>query len=254
MKKSKAKILIFDIETSYTVGAVWSLYDTNVATTLREPYIISVAYKWLGEKTTQVISLPNFASMYKLDKHNDILLVKALRELFDKADIVVAHNCSAFDYKWVYGRFAVHSLPPPSPCKQIDTLLISRSKFKFNSHKLNDLGQYFKLGKKVDTGGIQLWVDCIEHNKKDAWAKMCKYNKQDVVLLEKVYLKLLPFITNHPNLALMEEEIHSCPNCKSTHIQKRGFNYSKVAKYQAWQCQDCRSWHQSLLDEDSQIR
>ena len=30
-------------ETAYTVGAVWGLYDQNVASVLHEPYILTVA-------------------------------------------------------------------------------------------------------------------------------------------------------------------------------------------------------------------
>ncbi len=32
-----------------------------------------------------------------------------------------------------------------------------------------------------------------------AWKVMEKYNKQDVLLLEKVYDRLLPWIKSHPN-------------------------------------------------------
>lgn len=258
MKKNiNKKIILFDIETSYTVSATWGLFETNVAKVIREPYIISCAYKFLGEKTVHVISLPDF-SLYKKDRYNDRDLVKELHKIFDKAEIVVAHNLNSFDYKWVYGRFAIHGMTPPSPCKQIDTLLISRAKFRFNSNRLNDLSKYFGLGEKVDTGGIDLWYNCIEKNDKKSWDLMCKYNKQDVILLEKVYLKLLPFITNHPNLGLIEGNEHACPNCGSTHVQRRGFEFTRASKSQRWQCQDCASWHKSPIEEEgeevSQIR
>jgi hypothetical protein len=177
-----------------------------------------------------------------------------LHDLFDSVNVVIAHNNNAFDYKWVYGRFAVHGIPPPSPCQLIDTLLIARSKFKFNSHKLKDLGKYFNLGDKIDTGGIDLWYRCIELDDSKAWSLMCKYNKQDVVLLEKVYNHMLPFITNHPNIGLMNDTLVACPNCGSKKVQKRGFNLTRSSRSQRWQCRDCGSWHQSPLKENTQIR
>lgn len=253
MKMLKNKILIYDIETSYTVGAVWGLYEQNVAHVLREPYIISVAWKWHDESTTHVMALPDFKT-YKKDKRNDIELITELSKLFDKADIIIAHNGNGFDQKWSYGRFIVNKLTPPSPSKYVDTLLIARNKFKFNSNRLNDLAKYFNIGKKEDTGGIQLWVDCIENDKKEAWNKMKKYNKKDVILLEKVYERMLPYITNHPNLALLEGESTACPNCGSENINKRGFAMSSVSKFQRWVCMDCGSWHRSLLADGSQIR
>lgn len=251
--KNDVKVLLYDIETAYTVGAVWGLYDQNVASVLHEPYILTVAWKWLGEKQTHVMSLPEFP-IFKKDQRNDSQLVKKLHKLFDEADIIIAHNGNGFDQKWSYGRFAVHGLPPPSPAKYVDTLLVSRSKFKFNSNKLNDLGKYFGIGSKIETGGIELWKGCIERNDPKSWNKMCKYNKKDVVLLEKIYLKLLPYITNHPNMGLMMGVKEACPNCSSFNIHKRGLSLTRTSVFQRWQCQDCSSWHQSLLKANSQIK
>jgi len=253
MKINKPKILLYDLETSYTLSATWGLFDQNVAKVIREPFIISVAWKWLGEKQTHVLSLPDF-NLYKKDKFNDKELVKKLWELFEKADIIIAHNGNGFDQKWSYGRFVIHELKPPSPSKYIDTLLIARSKFKFNSNKLNDLAKYFKIGTKIQTGGIELWYNCIEKFDKKSWNLMCNYNKQDVILLEKVYLKLLPYITNHPNIGLMQNEVESCPNCGSCNMQRRGFSFSRISKFQRWWCIDCGGWSQSTLEDNSQIR
>lgn len=244
-------IILYDLETSYTVSATWGLYDQNVAKVIREPFIISIGHKLLGSKVTKVISIADFP-LYKKDKFNDRDLMIYIHKLFKDKKIAIAHNGNAFDWKWITGRFAIHGLEPLPPIKHIDTLLVSRNKFRFNSNKLNDLGKYLKLGEKIQTGGIDLWYKCIELFDKKSWNLMKKYNKQDVVLLEKVYLKLLPFITNHPNLALLSDKMKVCPNCESTDIQKRGFAFTRVMKYQRWQCQTCHSWHQSPLIEDDE--
>lgn len=241
MIKQKAKILLYDIETSYTVGAVWGLYEQNVAKVLREPYIITVAWKWLGEKATHVISLPDFRT-YKKDRHNDIELVAVMHKLFNEADVIIAHNGNSFDQKWTYARFLVHGMKPPSPSLYVDTKLVAKSKFRFNSNSLNNLGQYLGLGKKIDTGGIDLWTECIEDNNPKSWALMCKYNKQDVVLLERVYLAMKPYITNHPNLNLLNGTIRSCTNCGSHNLHKRGYSITRTAKKQRYQCMDCGAW------------
>lgn len=250
--KINKDVVIYDIETSYTLSATWGLYDQNVAKVIREPYIMSFSWKFLGDKKVNVLSLPDFKT-YKKDRHNDIELVKEIHKIFDAAKVVVAHNNNSFDYRWVYGRFAVHGIKPPSPCHKIDTLLIARSKFNFNSYKLKDLGKYFNLGGKIDTGGIDLWYKCIELGDKDSWNLMTRYNKNDVVLLEKLYLHLLPYISNHPNIALFNEEKDSCPNCGSSHIERRGFSHTRTGKFQRWQCKDCGSWHTSGL-KNKQIR
>lgn len=248
-KQKKPRILLYDIETAYTVGAVWGLYEQNVATVLRDPYILTVAWKWLGDSKINVMSLPDFPA-FKSDQTNDASLVREMAKLFDEADVIIAHNGNGFDQKWTYGRFAVNNIKPPSPSKYVDTLLISRSKFKFNSNKLNDLARYLSIKGKLETGGIDLWVGCIERNDPKSWAKMCRYNKQDVNVLEKVYLRILPFITNHPNLAILNGDRIACPNCGSHAVQKRGIRFDK----QMWWCKLCDSWHSSLVKDGSQIR
>lgn len=240
----KPRTLLYDLETSYTVGAVWGLYDQNVAHVLEEPYIISVAWKWLGEEKTHVISLREYSKRE---------VVKILWKLFNEADIIIAHNGISFDQKWSYGQFLLYGMKPPSPSQYIDTKIVAKNKFRFNSNSLNNLSKYFELGEKVDTGGIELWVDCIEHNDKKSWLKMEKYNKQDVILLEKVYLKMLPYITNHPNIGVLTGERHACPNCGSNNITKQGTRPSRTGLQIRWQCRDCGSWHQSPKD-NSQIR
>jgi DNA-directed RNA polymerase subunit RPC12/RpoP len=76
-----------------------------------------------------------------------------------------------------------------------------------------------------------------------AWSRMEKYNIQDVILLEKLYYKLLPWIKSLPNRNL-ETDDHVCPSCGSKHLQKRGVNKTITAEYQRYQCKGCGSWSQ----------
>lgn len=251
MKDKKLRVLFYDIETFANQAFVWGKYEQNVIEYDKEWFMLSFAYKWMGDKETSVVSLPDF-KLYKRDKEDDKQLVKALWKLFNEADIVIAHNGNSFDQKKTNARFIYHGFPPPEPYKQIDTKLVAKRYFNFNSNKLDDLGNYFGLGRKISTGGFDLWLGCWKGNKK-AWKKMCDYNKQDVVLLEKVYHKMLPFMNNHPNLSLMGDKKEGCPNCGSWNITKRGFGYTRTSKYQKWQCKDCCSWHQSPI-KGGQVR
>lgn len=236
----KTKILLFDIETFANVAYVWGKYEQNVIDYEKEWYTLCFAYKWLGDKTTKAYSLPDF-DLYKKDKSNDKLLIQEMWNLFDKADVVIAHNGQSFDVKMMNARFAFHGLTPPSPYKIIDTKLVAKRYFRFNSNKLDDLGNYFGLGRKIDTGGFDLWLGCL-HNDPLSWSKMVKYNKQDVTLLENVYLKLLPWITNHPNRNLYEGTGMCCPNCAGDNMGSQGFKMSRTGKRQQWRCRDCGAW------------
>jgi len=240
-KNNKAKILLYDIETAPNLIHTWGVYEQNALEVIRPWYLLCFAYKWLDDPSTKVIALPDFEKEYKKDPENDYQLIKYLHELFNEADVVVAHNGNSFDQKKVHARFLMHGFDPPTFYRQIDTLKEARKNFRFDSNRLNDLGLMLELGEKVDTGGYSLWKDCMAGDLK-AWNKMKKYNKQDVVLLEKVYKSLRPWISNHPNVSILNGLTDGCPKCGARHLQKRGIRHNKTTSYQEYQCQSCRGY------------
>lgn len=237
------KVLLYDIENTPIEAMVWQMFDAEVVKVLRESHLLSFAYKWAGEKTTHVRALPDYPT-YKKDPRSDKELVRELWRLFQEADIIIAHNGDKFDQRKSNARFIKWGLTPPPPYKTIDTLKIARKYFKFESNRLNALGEYLGVGQKAKTGGFDLWWDCINGDE-SAWRLMKKYNKQDVVLLESVYEALRPWMHNHPNINLDTDTLHACPSCGSDRIIKRGFGYTTVGRYQRYQCDLCGKWSKS---------
>jgi DNA polymerase elongation subunit (family B) len=231
----KQKVLLFDIETSPSLGYVWGKYQQDVIEFDKEWYILSFSAKWLNSKVF-AHALPDYPT-YKRDPENDKLLVKDLWKLFNEADILIAHNGDQFDVKKANARFAYHNLPPPAPYKTVDTLKIARRYFKFTSNKLDDLGKHLRVGRKVVHTGFHLWQGCMRGDK-SAWKKMLQYNKQDVILLEAIYYKLRPWLQNHPPLAGRG----SCSNCGSPTLISRGYGYNKRGRYFKYQCKTCYAW------------
>lgn len=242
------KILVFDIETAPNLAYVWGKYEQNVIQYETEWYMLCYAAKWLGKKKFMTSKLNDFPSRFKKNPNDDYGVVKELWKLLDEADIVISHNGKKFDVKKSNARFLYHGLPPPSPFKQIDTLTESRKYFKFNSNRLDDIGNLLGVGRKLQHEGFGLWLKCMKGNK-TAWNKMIRYNKQDVILLESVYEKFKPYITNHPNIGLYQQKEFACPNCGSNHLQKRGFSMTKVSMFQRYQCQECGAWSQNTQRE-----
>lgn len=238
----KPKILFYDIETSPLEIHTWGLYDQNSLNMIKDWTLMSFAYKWGGEKSIKVLARPDFKD--KTDK----TLVKALWKLIDEADILIGHNSDAFDNKKATAKFIEHGLTPPSPSQTVDTCKVAKKYFRFTSNKLDDLGKLLGVGRKEKTGGIDLWLECIAGSK-SAWAKMKKYNKQDVALLERVYLKLLPWINNHPNVAFLADKVDACPKCGSENLQRRGYHCSKTQKYRRINCGDCGGWCRERVAE-----
>ena len=109
------KILYYDIETAPNLSYVWGQFEQNVIDHEREWYMLCVSYRWEHEKRTRVCSMVDFPDAYGKDPENDFHVVKKLWNLFNEADIVVAHNGDRFDMRKANARFVAHGLGPASP-------------------------------------------------------------------------------------------------------------------------------------------
>lgn len=234
---SKPKVLFFDIETAPNLAYVWGKYEQDVIAFKSEWHLLSVAYKWLGDSKVHCDTIQGSKS--------DKKLAKKLRDLFNEADVIIAHNGDAFDIKKARARFAFHGLKPPSQFATVDTCKIAKRYFNFTSNRLNDLGQYLKVGQKVKHTGFDLWLGCMQGNRA-SWELMKMYNKQDVILLEKVYQKLLPWMDRHPNMALLQDK-EGCPKCGSEKIVKDGVRANSNTMQQQWHCKSCKGYFLTRL-------
>lgn len=234
-----SKILIVDIETAPKVSYVWRFFKENISPkqVKQHGHIMSFAAKWLDQG--EIFYEEN-------RKEDDGRIVSRLCELLNEADFAVAHNGEEFDFKQIRARALVNGIKPPSPFKVIDTYKIAKKEFGFPSNSLEYLTEILKCEtKKVGHQkfpGFLLWLECLRGNE-DAWAEMKEYNIKDVIALEELYLKLRPWATNHPNLAVFKDsEDLVCPKCGSKHLHYRGFAYTSVGKFHRLQCQGCGGW------------
>jgi DNA polymerase III epsilon subunit-like protein len=210
------------------------LYEQNVIQFQSEWDLLSVAWKWAGDRSPHVKTRADFK-----DK-TDRSLTEVAWNLLDEADIVVGHNSVDFDNKKVAARFAVHRLGSPKQWLNIDTCRQARSLFKFNSNKLEDLARYFGLGTKIKTGGFDLWRDAMNGDVA-ALRKMGRYNLQDVRLLERVYKCIRPHMKSHPNVSLIATgDVNGCTHCGSPRVKKDGITYRQRTLAQLMRCNDCR--------------
>lgn len=187
------KTLLVDIENSPIIGRVWARRETDViGEPIKESYILSYSWKWLGSSKTEVRSLPMYGS-YKKDPENTKAISQDLRDLYAKAERVVGHNLAAFDDKIANTMFITNNILPPNPHRVTDTLKLARKHFRFSSNSLKDLAIRLGLTPKAETGGIKLWIGCM-HGDPASWRMMERYNKQDVDTLEEVLAKFQPWI------------------------------------------------------------
>ena len=233
--RESVRILTLDIENSPNLAHVWSLFNQNVSLAQLQDTakVISVAAKWYGDKEV----------LFYSDHHNGHAeMIQAIHALVSEADLIVGYNSAGFDMKHLNREFILAGLNPPAPYKNVDLLQTVRKQFKFASGKLDHVAQQLGLGKKTAHAGHELWVKCMAGDDA-AWDKMRKYNKQDVVLTEKLYDRLRAWIPNHPHLSMFTGAEWGCPVCGNKDLSKfrDGTSYANVQRYRLYQC-PCGHW------------
>ena len=231
----KKKILIFDIETAPMLGYFWSIWKQNISTVqiLEEWNILSWAAKWLDEPEIYT----DASWLHGKNPRQDKGCCKTLAKILGEADIVVAHNGDKFDIKKVNTRLLFHDLQEPEPFKSIDTLKIAKRRFAITSNRLDYIGEFLGLGRKVKHEGIGMWNKVLA-GCKESQNKMIEYNVGDIVLLEQVYLKLRSWDKVHPNVNIQFSD-RRCPVCGSKNLKDIDDVYTPVSKFCAKLCNDC---------------
>jgi DNA polymerase elongation subunit (family B) len=226
------RILLLDIETSPNTAYVWSIWQENIplARLIDSSKVLCWTAKWFGEEHVMFDSI---------HKSREKAMLKRVHKLMNDADAVVTYNGNKFDLPVLNKEFFLNRMGPPAPYKSIDLYRTTKSKFKFVSNKLDYISQQLGLGSKIETD-FSLWVKCMEKDD-EAWAKMEEYNTNDVILLERLYEEILPWITTHPNHSVYTGTL-VCPRCGGNHYQRRGFAISAAGKYHRLHCQDCGHW------------
>lgn len=241
--KRNPVIVTLDIETSPLTGYTWGIWEQNVIEVTKRSTILCASWKVLGEKKVHNVAQIDFKG-YKPGVEDDYGVVLAMREVLDMADIVVTQNGNSFDIPILNSRFMEHGIPPPSPYKKIDTKRIAKSIFKFESNKLEHMVKYAGIASKGNPGGFSAWKGCMAGDKK-AWANMIKYNNQDVLITEQLYLKFRPYMENHPNLNVITDRLEACPRCQNDELQSRGFSITATGRKRRFQCvgkRGCGGW------------
>ena len=239
------RILLWDCETSHNLTAVFQLRQQDYIPSeniIQERFIICASWKELGKHSIHSVSILQDPKRFAADPFDDHHVVKTLHSVLSGADALIAHNGDSFDLKFAEARMLVHGLPPLPPITSIDTLKVARNRFLFNANNLNYLGNLLGVGHKKPTK-TGLWLKVLQGDKQ-AIRDMVAYNRQDIVLLEKVFLKLQPWIATHVNRQLYGGT--GCPRCGSMNLQARGTHKALTRTYQRYQCQTCGGWHRTL--------
>ncbi len=242
-KRARAlRILTIDIETKPMTVYSWGLFKQyhSIDQIVDHGGTICFAAKWFGEKDT----------LFHSEREGREDMLRRAWELLTEADVVITYNGGRFDIPRLNQEFMLLGWGPPAPFKHVDLFRINARRFQLPSRKLDYLAQQSGVGSKVKHAGFQLWIDCMAGDD-TAWALMEKYNRGDVTLTEKVYLRLLPWMDAQVHIGQMISDGKNgylCPNCGSSKITKHGKPVRAfVRAYSLYRCGNCDSWMRDTM-------
>lgn len=217
-----------------------------------EWFPIGVGYKWYDEDEVHYLSLEKYKGYkpcikrykdgsFKFTPPNLKPMMKDAWELLNTADVVVGWNSKAFDIKKLNDWFVKLGMPPYMPIAQVDVMQEKKKITSSNSNKLDDTSEAWGTGRKQQHEGWDLWIKCCEGDAK-ALADMESYCKQDVLITEKNYDYLKPWIKSHPKLNVLDERPELCPKgCGGKIIAGVKYTATATNKYQYGRCNNCGS-------------
>lgn len=248
------KTTTLDIETSPRIGLFFgNEYKAQISKTIQESYVFGFAWKPLHKKV-QSCWIWDFP-LYKKDPTNDIEVVKKWIEVVSDLDIVIGQNSRTFDDKVMMGRVMMHHLDPPTPFATVDTMADTKRVARYDSNKLDYVSKQYGFGGKQDTGGIDLWWDCLDvpgFKKGDpkAQKKMVRYCEHDVILTEKRYDWERPYYKNHPAVNVFIGRPKACPHCgQENMIANIKYRATSSLLYQYFRCSDCGGTAKARIPE-----
>lgn len=231
------RILTLDVETSPNLAYVWGMRNQFIAINQLEQSseMLCWAAKWRGEDAVHC------ASSFHNGKS---VMLQSLHAMMEEADIIVTFNGERFDLPVINQEFLFAGIKPPKPYMSVDLYRTVSRRFRTPSNKLDYWLKRLGLEGKTDTGGFELWKQCML-GVPEAWDHMQKYNADDVIRAEEMMEKILPWIPNFPVETVKAEDgsVAVKCSCGSCHIQRRG--YKRTASglhYRQYACMDCGRW------------
>jgi hypothetical protein len=146
-------------------------------------------------------------------------MLETIHELLSEADAVMSWNGKRFDSKKIKTEFVREGMPPVPNYPELDLMVAVKRQFAFSSNKLDSVAQELGVG-RID-----------------------------------LYDRLLPWLPNHPNLALVDSIDRGCVKCGHTEFQRRGWAYTSASRYPRMSCKKCGAWQKaSARDATTSLR
>ena len=197
---------------------------------LEWPRTICAAWKWYDQPDTV------FAAEWEVGGYDGFM--RAVWDVFDRADLIIGHNADRFDARHLMGGWAEMGLPAPSPYKVVDTLKTARGTFAYESNTLDALNKRLGIDAKTDKYDVKIARAAVNGDR-EAQAVLESYNRGDIVASEALFDRLRPYARNIPHLGMWTDDELACPSCGHSMTVTGKTVHANVQKYEHLTCPNC---------------
>ena len=205
-------------------------------------YILVFGYKWLGQPAQYILpDMKQFKRIpHDINEIDKTLCAKAL-EIMHEADMVITWYGSGHDWGFLTGRSIKHGMVLAPNIIHLDLYKVASKQMNVSSNRLDNIAKILGCEMKTKVSNI-LWPRCWMGDK-EALLEMGSYCKQDVNVLEQVYLKMRPLIKNHPHIgAISHGDKSLCRTCGSGRYRENGtYALTSGTLYKRLKCLDCQA-------------
>lgn len=238
----KPQILFLDTENAPCITASWGIHDQKISEQdiIQDWFFLSAQWSWNDSKQINVVSILDDKSRFKKCFWDDRKVVETIADVMREADIIVGHNIKGHDLPKLKAKIAEYGLKPFNAPLIVDTLQWARE-FGFTSRKLAYLCKKLSLTEKLTHSKGAFVKTAVG----DAVAikEIVDYGKGDIEPLRKLYYRLRPYASNHPNMNHWRgKNVDCCPRCSSTNFKADGYRYTAVGRVPRNECLDCHKY------------
>lgn len=195
--RTTANILYIDLEVSkswvFNYGLRVPSTYLNTEDLYREYFIICWSASYVGQEKvwSDCVTKKEVLDWHK-GKSPDARILGRLQELMESADMIAGHNVDRYDVKRANTRFLLNGLEPVTDKKTLDSLKMARSKFTFESNKLDYISQRLGFRGKDDIRNSD-WLNIVTTGDEKTLKKVLKYNRGDVTNGKAVLERLMKY-------------------------------------------------------------
>lgn len=177
-------------------------------------------------------------------------MVRHMHEVLMNTDVLVGWNSQKFDWSKAQHAFFLLGLDRVPEPHQVDLMRITRKHFDFESNSLAYVSRQLlpEEDAKIELAEtpVKVLIDRIKAGDKQAERLLKRYGLRDVVVLEKMWPRYLPFVRlphASPALSLTDEGDRVCPTCGSDETEGRGSRRTLQGIYPKRFCRGCGAWY-----------